>query len=299
MNPRVRLALSMLFAAAVTGCDNDTPGRGAAPSPPPSAVPAVAAVTPSGPYRVVAVERGGAIAGTCRLEGRPTPAPLHAWPGMGVEEGQRDESVAVGAGQELGGCVVSIESIASGKDWPETQRSPDRGFLLTIASGRYEPHIALIRGGTQISVTNRLAGNINVHGFLGRETAFNFSADPGRTYLNIADLYLERPGVYHVTDDIRGAFTAWIHVLANPYADWTTAEPRPNRAAGAYRLDDVPAGDYDLQCWHEPMDRRDLVRDGTPTRGSTLGPPIEIRRRVHVKRGETTTADFTVVVEPK
>ena len=76
------------------------------------------------------------------------------------------------------------------------------------------------------------------------------------------------------------------------------AEAREGRGAGEYRLESEPAGDTDVVCGHEPMDRHRNAVDPRNT-ASRIGPPIEVRRRVHVTPGLTTTVDFAIVADDR
>ena len=253
---------------------------------------------PNASYRVAPVERGGTISGACRLAGRPEPVRLRSWPGMGVEGGQDDGSITTGEGQALEGCVVRLARVDQGKDWPVAMRSPEPATTIDIQPGHYEPRISLARPGSSLTLVSHLQAhtNTNVHVYanvFSRETVLNLAVDAGLT-LKPAAPFMDRPGVYYVTEDMRRAFTAWIHVLANPYAELTSAQPSPGRPAGTFRLEDVPPGDYDLVCWHEPMDRQERLGSDGRFAGYALGAPIELHRRIHVTARETTVADFDV-----
>ena len=73
----------------------------------------------------------------------------------------------------------------------------------------------------------------------------------------------------------------------------TSTQETGTRAAGEYRLDEVPPGDYEVVCRHEPMDRREVSVGSGFTRYET-GPVLEQRKRVHVRAGATTTVDFVL-----
>jgi hypothetical protein len=271
---QARGALICLTAVALVACgDPETPPPRGAPDP-------------------IAGD-GGRIVGICRLVGTPTPVKLRAWPGMGIEAGQDDESVRTGEGRALGGCVVTLETRN-----PSPAPAPRNATLtLTLLPGRFAPHVAIARAPVQLVLESRLEADVNVHGYDARTrgTVFNLSLGPGATMHDVSQLYLQRPGVYYVTEDMRGSFTAWIHVVASPHVDLTTAEARVGIPAGGYRLDGVPSGRHTLRCWHEPMDRRERrAVDGTVT-GYVLGPPIEIVRTVEVAAGREVRLDFDVV----
>src|SRR5438034_614728 len=163
------LAVVMLVA----GCGPTDPRQRELPLPP-----------EGGPYAVEAVAQGGAIAGRCRLVCEAHPARLKAWPGMGTEAGQDDESVALGSGQSgqaLGGCFVSLAGIAHGKEWPVAMRAESRALALAAVPGRYELHLAWARIGTQVEVRSSLRMDTHVRMLLGPSVLANFDVAPGTT----------------------------------------------------------------------------------------------------------------------
>jgi hypothetical protein len=245
-------------------------------------------VPPRGAVDPPVADHRGRVVGICRLVGTPTPARLRAWPGMGIEAGQDDESVRTGEGRALAGCVVTLEAVGR----PHTPPPPESSLTMTAVAGRFVPHVAVARAPVQVVLESRLAANLDVHGYDARtrETVFNVGLGPGATIRDAASLFLSRPGVLRVTDGPRGHFTAWVHAVATPYVDLTTTEARDGIPAGGYRLDGVPAGRHALRCWHEPMDRRDGHGGG----GYVLGPPIEIVRTVEVVAGREVRVDFDV-----
>ncbi|HVG94132.1 MAG TPA: hypothetical protein VND21_06775 [Planctomycetota bacterium] len=246
---------------------------------------------PRGTPAAIAGDRGR-IVGICRLVGTPTPVKLREWPGMGIEAGQDDESVRTGEGRALGGCVVTVD-VGRPSRTAQAAPPPDATFTLTAVSGRFAPHVAIAHAPVQLVLESRLERDLVVHGYDARtrETAFNLALSPGAALRDVGQLYLQRPGVYWVTDDLRGHFTAWIHVVSTPHVDLTTAEAREGIPAGGYRLEGVPPGRRVLRCWHEPMDRRDQPLSS----GYVLGPPIEIVRTVEVAAGREVRVDFDVV----
>ena len=273
--------LNSLFAALSVGC-----GEGELPDVPSRLPPE------GGPYRVAVAAQTGSVAGRCRLVGEANPARLRAWPAMGTEEGQDDESVAKGSEHALGGCIVSLAGIESGKDWPEVMRSDERSITLSVQPGRYEPHLGWVRVGTQLAVRSILPTSstyVRVYDSRGTTLA-NFSISDGET-ISPGAAFLDHPGLVHVTEDARHAFNAWILVSSHPYVEITRADESAGRAAGAYRLDGLPVGDYEVVCRHEPMDRGVSLIEGRFA-GYVTGPSIELRRRVRIRSGETVTADF-------
>ena len=60
------------------------------------------------------------------------------------------------------------------------------------------------------------------------------------------DVAAEQPEVVKVSCDVHGWMGGWFIVEDNPYYAKTDAN-------GAYKLTDVPPGDYEVKVWHEKL----------------------------------------------
>jgi hypothetical protein len=56
--------------------------------------------------------------------------------------------------------------------------------------------------------------------------------------------------------------SAYVHVVEHPYFDVTSAEAKGDRKPGEFLLENVPAGEYELVCWHEGMKETPVMQDG-------------------------------------
>src|SRR5687767_2088399 len=94
------------------------------------------------PYRVVALGETGTIVGTCFLDraveppAPPAPPPEKGCPCAAVD-GTRERLLA--RGTLLADCLVSVEGIAAGKDWPDALRGEERFAQVALRGCRYEP----------------------------------------------------------------------------------------------------------------------------------------------------------------
>ena len=101
---------------------------------------------------------------------------------------------------------------------------------------------------------------------------------------------LDSPGVVELLSG-SGYFwmRAYVHVSEHPYLTRTDA-------AGRFRLEGVPAGDYDLVAWHPNW------RVGSEQRNPDLfrvqqvrfAAPLESSRRIHVEARKTTGVDLSL-----
>ncbi len=104
---------------------------------------------------------------------------------------------------------------------------------------QFTPRVQAIRLGTTIRFTNQDSEMHNVHVQSTRET-FNQSMAPGLT----RDFTPERAGVVVLGCDVHAHMRGYVVVSATP---WFAVCSR----TGAFRVDNVPAGEYEVEVWHE------------------------------------------------
>ena len=214
-------------------------------------------------YSTVTVSQGGTIRGTVRLAGRPPPQPAHRVtdptqrPACGAEVA--NDEVVTGSGGTLANAVVWIDGIQRGA-------APRRGRLTLGQRGcRFTPRVQATTRGSRLTVASSDATLHNVHGRIGRRTAFNLALPSRGVRINRT---LNQPGVIEFNCDAGHTWMhAFIHVFPHPYFAVTGTD-------GAFEISNVPPGQHTVKIWHE--------RYGTQTRRLTVSP------------GGTATWDATV-----
>lgn len=258
--------------------------------PPASPAEAGAAVRPlPGGYRVVPGLAGGTVRGTCRLA---APVDLPRLPtfkdaaACGHTEHASERVVYDPTTLALAHCVVWIEGLAEGKEWPEAMRGKDRSALLDQKGCAYVPHVLAVRTRTGIRVRNSDRAEHNVRATIGGTTAFNLLQPALQSTEGKAELELRRPGIYTLACDIHPWMNGSIHAFETPYFAVTGPD-------GTFALDDVPEGTWTLVCWHEGM--RETPQYGpTGITGYVYGMDVVRRVPVRVTAGEVTVADFVI-----
>ena len=86
---------------------------------------------------------------------------------------------------------------------------------------------------------------------------------------------------------------AYFHVLPHPYVDVTSLKGAAGKGPGEYVLEGVPAGEYELVCWHEGMIET-VVEQGGKIQAYTYSQDVVDAKGVAVSAGGTTTKDFEV-----
>jgi plastocyanin len=214
---------------------------------------------PAAAYEGGAVANGGSISGVVKFKGTaPAAKQLEATKDVQVcgKHKIMDESLVVGADGGLANAVVSITNIAKGK--PMDKASP----VLDQVGCQYKPHVLAFPAGAEVQIQNSDGILHNIHTYSQANPSIN-RAQP--KFKKVLKETFAKPENIKVTCDAHNWMTGWYAVQYNPYYAVTDA-------AGAFKLTDVPAGEYELKVWHE-----------------TLG---ESTQKVTVGAGAAATANF-------
>ncbi len=220
------------------------------------AVPAAASSSPvPGASTAATIQRGagrGAIRG--RVELARAPAVPERRPGVADLVVPRGRDLP-----DLNRSVVYLESAPTGAfDAAEPGRA-----RMDQRNETFVPHVLAITVGTVVDFPNSDHFYHNVFS-LSKASRFDlgrYAAGRSRS------VEFDKPGIVRVFCEIHSHMNAFILVFAHPFFAVTNAE-------GAYRIDDVPAGTYNLIAWNE---------------GTASDP-----RAVTVAGGSTAELDFTV-----
>lgn len=198
-------------------------------------------------YEPTEVKNGGAIVGTVRFEGKipkrrrlkvsGADKPCHARP-------VPNDDLVVSKDGKIRWAVVSIKKITEGKSFPKAD--PDNPVVLDQRGCRFRPHIAVVPQDQPLRILNSDGILHNVHVHAKKNEPFNRSM-PGR--VKELDVTFDRPERIRVGCDVHKWMAAWIVVAKHPYYAVTGKD-------GAFRLENVPPGNYTLQVWHEKLGKQ-------------------------------------------
>jgi len=243
---------------------------------------------PQAAYSVITVQDGGAISGTVKWTGppvKPPSVPITKNPEVCDPEGAkvRDlERLLVGRDEGVANTVVYLKNITQGKamDLPESRRALDQ------KSCRYVPHISLVplHGEMMIKSSDKVLHTVQMSGAATFNLPFPFQ-----------DQYLKRtmdePGVIDLKCN---AGHVWMNgvilVVRHPYVAITDEH-------GAFRLTDVPPGEYEIAAWHEGWK---VVREaqtldvGTQqmTKRLYFAEPVILNKKVEVTPNASAIVNF-------
>jgi plastocyanin len=256
--------LLTLLCLMIGACGGGTTDSGGQATPPPSAEPA--AQTPP-PSAATGPTGDGTVAGSIAFEGDPPnlrPIKMDADPVCAAKhDGPVIPDVLVlGDGQSLGNVFVQVTNPPAG-----TYPAPAEAAVIDQEGCLYTPHVLGVLAGQTLQFQNSDGLLHNVHGRPEANREFNMGMPPTLTE---AETTLSRPEpMFPVKCDVHPWMQAYVAVMAHPFF-------AVSDASGEYRIEGLPAGEYELEAWHERL--------GTRTATVTVGD------------GETASADFTFSV---
>ncbi|MGH7555674.1 MAG: plastocyanin/azurin family copper-binding protein [Longimicrobiales bacterium] len=111
----------------------------------------------------------------------------------------------------------------------------------------FSPRLLLVQRGQPVEFRNseEVPHNVKVRSLATASVLFSESPEMGRPFVYSFD----RAGEYRVSCDIHSGMTAFILVIATPYAEVADDD-------GSFVLRDVPPGPYTLSVWHSDPARR-------------------------------------------
>jgi hypothetical protein len=152
----------------------------------------------------------------------------------------RDETLLTGPDGGLANAVVVFRSLES--------RTPLHPAALTLDNKQcaFTPHVQVGVVGSELLLKNSDPILHTVHARMGNETLFNVGLPKWRRVTK----RLERAGVIKINCDVLHTWmSAAIVITESPFFALTDA-------AGDFKVDNMPVGEYDMVVWHERLGSR-------------------------------------------
>lgn len=231
---RLFLALPLLASAGIAACGGSSPSESAAPRSPEGA--------PAG--KRVDTSKAGSIAGRIVFEGTPPAASDLKMTDSKCPAGEhrRDESVVVSDGG-LENVFVYVKDGLSGYSFG----IPSEPVQLDQDGCVYTPRVLGVRVGQPLHVLNSDPAPHNVHVAAKVNEQVN-TAQPfkGMVYTHS---FSAREVMVPFKCDIHSWMIAYVGVVDHPYF-------AVSAKAGTFALEDLPAGTYTIEAWHETFGTR-------------------------------------------
>ena len=194
-------------------------------------------------YNVIDVKNGGTIAGTVKLEGGVPAAKMlkidkdEQTCGHGLKASE--DMVINSDNMGIKNAVVSLDGIEAGKALDTTPVSLDQKGCV------FEPHVVAVGVGAEVNLLNSDPIMHNLHSWSIRNPAFNEGVSGNGKMVKKFDI----PEMVKITCDVHKWMSSYLLVKGNPYFAVTDAD-------GKFRLDNVPAGTYEISVWQEKLGKR-------------------------------------------
>lgn len=174
-------------------------------------------------------------------------------------------------------CVIGIERIAEGKDFPKKE------FSLDQHGCDFHPHIQIVPVGAPVVVANSDKALHNYHVNRNGETVINEAQPEGAPP---REMILKQKGLHVITCDVHPWMKGYVWSADHPY--YTLSD-----STGAFSLTDVPPGKYKLILWRDNWDVKEIKNAG----GNLTyqwAKDISKEQEVTVEAGKDVTVDFTL-----
>ena len=190
-----------------------------------------------------------------------------------------DESIVVGAGNELQNVVVWVKDGAK-----LGGAAPKDPVVLDQKGCVYSPHVVAVMVGQELKAKNSDAMLHNVHGLARENGEFNISQNQqGQENKIDGNKAVE---TYKVKCDVHPWMNAWVVVLDHPFSAVTDAN-------GAYTIKGLKDGKYTLVAWQEKLGMQEAeveVKDGKATKDFQFAPKKKAAAADVVKEAKETVA---------
>lgn len=194
---------------------------------------------------VDAVADGGSISGDVKYQGdAPAPAKIAVTKDNDVcGQEKTSPDLIVGADKGIANVVVRISNIQKGKKLAPAATPP----TFDQKGCEYNPHVLAFPAGSTVQILNSDGILHNVHTTSTANPSFN-QAQP--KFKKVIEAKVEKPEMpIKVQCDAHGWMHAWWISEEHPYYAVTDAK-------GAFKIADVPPGDYELEFWHETLGKQ-------------------------------------------
>ena len=212
----------------------------------------------------------GAIEGRIILEGPPPAvAPIDVTKSnkdhKACVKHVKNEILTLSDKKEVKDVVISIDS------YKPTKKPKPRDIVVDNRHCSFVPHVQATTRNSKLTVLNSDKFLHNSRGVLA--ASFNFAIPAGGKFSK----RLRKPGWVILKCDFHPWMTAHVQVFTHDLFDVTSED-------GAFKIPNVPPGEYDLHVWHERL---------APIKGRV------IKTKVKVEAGKTVKLDLPLSAPKK
>jgi plastocyanin len=162
--------------------------------------------------------------------------------------------------KELRNAVAWLENPPANVPWPAGSEKVE----MDQQKCEFVPRVVLVPAGGTVDFLNNDRLLHNIHATPKLNVSFNRTQPKSRTI----PVTFAKPEIVRITCDLHSWMTGWVVVEAHPFYAITGPD-------GQFAFDNLPAGQYKLQVWHESL--------GTVPANVTVGDQQTARVTVEMK----------------
>ena len=170
------------------------------------------------------------------------------------------QTLVIGEGNTMANVFVYVKSGVPNK----TYLAPSEPVVVSQVGCMYDPHVFGAMDGQPVKIISPEGTLHNVHVMSKFNQEFNLAMPKFRT--ETTKIFDKAEPMFPFKCDVHPWMLAWVSIMSHPYFATTKQD-------GKFTIDNLPAGTYELEAWHEKL--------GTQ------------KASVTVTDGETKEANFT------
>ena len=148
------------------------------------------------------------------------------------------DDLVVSPRREIANAVVWIENPPPGAKWPAGAEKP----TIDQRGCAFVPRIVVVPAGGTVDFLNNDRLLHNIHATPKLNVSFNRTQPKDRTI----PVTFQKAEIVRIDCDLHSWMRAWVVVADHPWYRVTPVD-------GAFAYDNLPAGKYKLQIWHERL----------------------------------------------
>jgi len=150
------------------------------------------------------------------------------------------QTIELGENNEISNIFVRVKSGLPKTDYP----TPAEEIVITQKGCMYSPHVVGVMVNQTVKIMNPDGTLHNVHALPKKNAEFNLAMPKFRT--EVTKTFDKPEFMFPIKCDVHPWMGAWISVMTHPYFDVTEID-------GKYTIDNLPAGEYELEAWQEKL----------------------------------------------
>ncbi|OVE82111.1 hypothetical protein BVY03_02355 [bacterium K02(2017)] len=158
----------------------------------------------------------------------------------------KSQVLSLGDGNTMGNILVKVKSgLPAGK----TYTAPTETLEVNQNGCMYEPHVFAVMQGQPIKFLNSDGTKHNVHALPSINRQFNITMPKTMTESAVKSFKEKECSPFRVKCDIHPWMVSYACVMDHPFFAVTKKD-------GTFKIDNLPAGTYELEAWHEKAGTR-------------------------------------------